>query len=190
MSCSTKLKVSAACASILGISSCPAPCRQHHPWGLDSSKSNGKVVASVFKSRCTVRSDTTIPRSLNLAWMVGASTRRGCLGIARNIAHCRINVSFITAPNVLESSDSLCRLWARVPCFGLIGGTKSASDIVCRLPVICCQSWPSQHQTSTMIVPQSPIGCRSVSSCLTDIEHRQARKDRRSLDRKRFDRPD
>ena len=32
--------------------------------------------------------------------MLGASTRLGCLGMARNIAHCRINVSFITAPNV------------------------------------------------------------------------------------------
>ena len=42
--------------------------------------------------------------------MLGASTRLGYLGMARSIAHCRINVSFITAPTVQALNDRLCRL--------------------------------------------------------------------------------
>jgi hypothetical protein len=38
--------------------------------------------------------------------------RRGYLGIARNIAHWRTNVSFIATPILQNHSDMICRLLA------------------------------------------------------------------------------
>ncbi len=51
------------------------------------------------------------------------------------------------------------RLWVQVQCFDLIAGAKSASDMICRLPVICYQPWSSQYQTSTVNAPHSGAGC-------------------------------
>jgi hypothetical protein len=78
--------------------------------GLES-KSNGKDLAKrVQIPLYSAQRDVHAKVVHNWTWMVGASTRRGCLGMALSMAHCRIKVSVITSPNVPVLGDKRCRL--------------------------------------------------------------------------------
>jgi hypothetical protein len=101
-----------------------------------------------------VRRETDTPQSESMAWMVGAPIRLGCLGIALNIIHCRIKVSFMAV-----------ELWqinatVYVVCLDLWHGSEpipkiNQNDIRCRLQLLTCLKkdllrWPKPY-TATLL---------------------------------------